>query len=70
MSDRSVNAYSSASGRPGAEFWFYFSILFLALATGATLLWLFDAARIRRARNPIRRAWAKAWEITPTIFSV
>ncbi|MEM9047363.1 MAG: cytochrome PufQ [Pseudomonadota bacterium] len=51
----------------GVEFWFYFALIFVAALPFAVFAW----ARVlgRDGKGIVRRAWAEADAIVPTIFS-
>ena len=57
--------------RRGAEFTFYFSILFLCAIPFATAAWMIDVFRKQtlNLQGPLARAWCEADRITPLIFS-
>ena len=55
---------------PKAEFFVYFSLIFVLGLLPQTLAWVYQAVRHARlpSRNPAARAWADAQAITPQIF--
>lgn len=56
---------------PKAEFYTYFTIIFLAALPLATLSWALSSLKARAVskKGPVARAWSQARIITPMIFS-
>jgi hypothetical protein len=69
MTDHAFDAHQSRHDRRtrGVEFWIYFALIFIAALPFALIKW----ARVlgRDGKGIVRRAWAEADAITPTIFS-
>lgn len=58
--------------RPRAEYWFYFTVIFIASLPFALIGWLWSLIRGDRAaihRTFVHRALSEARAITPIIFS-
>lgn len=57
--------------RRGAEFYVYFTLIFLLAIPFGTERWIAHMVRKRslNLRGPLARAWAEADRITPLIFS-
>jgi hypothetical protein len=57
--------------RRGAEFYLYFTLIFIFALPFATVRWVRDVIRMRTLdlRGPMARAWAEADRTTPLIFS-
>ncbi|MGL5009701.1 MAG: cytochrome PufQ [Paracoccaceae bacterium] len=55
---------------PRAEFYAYFTMIFLAALPFACLAWVARLVTTGKvpAKNPVSRAWADAGAITPSIF--
>lgn len=55
---------------PRAEFYTYFTLIFLFAIPLSALFWALELVRERRlpALGPFARAWREAGVITPTIF--
>ena len=55
----------------GAEFLFYFSIIFVLAIPFAMVLWVLEVFQKQtlNLHGPLARAWAEADRITPLIFS-
>ena len=71
MTDQTSNGpMHHAERKPRAEFWIYFTRIFLAALPVAFGFCLHARLTGRGGPGPVARAWAKAWEITPLIFSV
>jgi hypothetical protein len=75
MSDQTANSghvggVHHAQRTPHAEFYVYFTLIFLAALPFACIGWLarIITTRGKPAKNPISRAWADAGAITPSIF--
>lgn len=70
MADTTSNTPRKTTRR-GAEFFIYFSILFVAAIPFASAGWLLDVIRkgTLNLHGPLARAWAEADRITPLIFS-
>ncbi len=62
---------SRCGRRRGAEFQFYFALIFVAAIPFASAAWVRDVIRHRslNMHGPLARAWAEADRITPLIFS-
>jgi hypothetical protein len=62
---------SRCGRRRGAEFQFYFALIFAAAIPFASGAWVRDVIRHRslNMHGPLARAWAEADRITPLIFS-
>lgn len=70
MTDHTSNGpIHHAERSPRWEFWLYFSMIFAAALPVAAGFWLHALATGRGGAGPVARAWAKAWEVTPLIFS-
>ena len=75
MSDQTAGAGSgdaqhAAHRTPHAEFYAYFTVIFLVAIPFAILGWVARLVISQKlpAMNPISRAWADAGAITPSIF--
>ncbi len=55
---------------PRAEYYTYFTLIFLFAIPIAVCVWLWEVLRSRRlpVHGPLARAWREAGVITPTIF--
>ncbi|MEM8753704.1 MAG: cytochrome PufQ [Pseudomonadota bacterium] len=70
MSDQTTNGFiPRAERKPGFEFWIYFAAIFLVALPFGVGFALWALATGKPGRGPVARAYAKAWEITPLIFS-
>lgn len=60
-----------SSSKRGAEFTFYFSIIFLLAIPFAMFGWVLEVFQKQTLmlHGPLARAWAEADRITPLIFS-
>jgi hypothetical protein len=58
--------------RRGAEFYLYFTLIFVLALPFSTGSWVLDVItrRTLNLHGPLARAWAEADRITPLIFSV
>lgn len=67
-----VESHSAAHAHrtPRAEFYVYFTLIFLVAIPVATLAWAFALIRDRHlpVHGPLARAWREAGAITPAIF--
>ncbi|MFN3260236.1 MAG: cytochrome PufQ [Pikeienuella sp.] len=71
MTDQTSNGPVNHSERkPRAEFWIYFALIFFAALPVAFGFCVYARMTGQGGPGPVARAWAKAWEITPLIFSV
>ena len=73
MTDITSAPEQKPSGRRrGAEYWVYFSLIFVLSLPSATIRWVRDISRQQtlNLRGPLARAWAEADRLTPIIFSV
>jgi PufQ cytochrome subunit len=74
MSDQTANSGSGAQHvphrTPHAEFYAYFTVIFLVAIPFAILGWVARLVITRQMpeMNPIYRAWVDAGAITPSIF--
>ena len=61
---------SHAHRTPRAEFYVYFSLIFLIAIPFAIVAWVFALIRDRHlpVHGPLARAWREAGAITPAIF--
>ncbi len=69
MTHHTAHVPMHSERKPRAEFWLYFAIIFVVALPFALGFWAFAALTGREGRGPIGRAYDKAWEITPLIFS-
>ncbi len=73
MTDMTSNppARTRCGRRRGAEFQFYFALIFTAAIPFAFAAWVRNVIRYRslNMHGPLARAWAEADRITPVIFS-
>lgn len=69
MTDQTSQVPVHAERKPRAEFWLYFAIIFVVALPFALGFWLFATLAGHEGRGPLGRAYDKAWEITPLIFS-
>lgn len=58
------------SRTPRAEFYTYFTLIFLAAIPFAAMAWVWSVIRDRHlpVHGPLARAWREAGALTPTIF--
>ena len=73
MTDITSGPQQKSSGRRrGAEYWVYFTLIFVLALPSATIRWVRDIMRQQtlNLRGPMARAWAEADRLTPIIFSV
>ena len=63
---------STTGRRRTAEFWVYFTLIFLCAVPFTTFRWVREIAERHtlNVRGPLARAWSEADRITPLIFSV
>lgn len=73
MSDMTSDAPRARqnSGKKGAEFYVYFSIIFIFAIPFASVGWMLDVVQKHtlNLHGPLARAWAEADRITPILFS-
>ncbi len=72
MANITTNMPRMHARRRGAEFHFYFALIFLAALPIETVRYVLQVAKRRtlNLRGPLARAWKEADAITPLIFSV
>ncbi len=71
MSDHTAGDHETHANRtPHAEFYIYFSLIFVVAIPLAIVAWGFSLVRDRRlpVLGPLARAWREAGAITPAIF--
>jgi len=71
MADFTSQTARSSRTKRGAEFIFYFSIIFVLAIPFAVAFWMLDVFQKHTLflHGPLARAWAEADRITPLIFS-
>ena len=73
MTDVTSGPQQKQTGRRrGAEYWVYFTLIFVLSLPSATIRWVRDIMRQQtlNLRGPMARAWAEADRLVPIIFSV
>jgi PufQ cytochrome subunit len=68
--DHAVHGASHAHRTPKAEFYVYFSLIFVVAVPIAATAWAIALVRERHlpVHGPLARAWREAGAITPAIF--
>lgn len=71
MTDITSNPPQKRVGRRrGAEYWVYFTLIFVLALPSASFRWARDILRHHtlNLRGPLARAWSEADRLTPIIF--